>query len=184
MKHFAHPVQARQDHAPHKNHPLKNTLPAFSSPWTRASPNRSNAPDASAPATMWVRWVVVCKAFRDEGVAPTGEEAPHFVGAPPSERWVVVCAAYRDGGVAPTGTRHCIPSMAIWRLAVTRKPEVPQVIPATVEQFDSSCTGHVDHVVVRTIESDFIGQHGKTMLSEFLFQPMSICSKGNGGGAG
>ncbi len=48
------------------------------------------------------RWVVVCEAFRDEGVAPTWGNAPHFVGAPPPGRWVVVCEGYRDEGVAPT----------------------------------------------------------------------------------
>ena len=48
------------------------------------------------------RGVVVCEAFRDEGVAPTGE-CLLFVGAPPSGRWVVVCEAYRGGGAAPTG---------------------------------------------------------------------------------
>jgi hypothetical protein len=49
------------------------------------------------------RWAVVCEGYRDEGVAPTGDNAPHVVGAPPSGRWVVVCEAYRDEGVAPTG---------------------------------------------------------------------------------
>ncbi|MEN9623688.1 MAG: hypothetical protein RJB17_483, partial [Pseudomonadota bacterium] len=44
------------------------------------------------------RWVVVCEAFRDEGVAPTGDIAPHFVGAPPPGRWVVVCEG--DQGLA------------------------------------------------------------------------------------
>jgi hypothetical protein len=28
----------------------------------------------------------VCEGYRDEGVAPTGDKAPHFVGAPPSGR--------------------------------------------------------------------------------------------------
>jgi hypothetical protein len=55
--------------------------------------------------------VVVCEAYRDEGVAPTGDACIlclqgiplHCVGAPPSGRWVVVCKGHRDGGVAPTG---------------------------------------------------------------------------------
>ncbi len=52
------------------------------------------------------RWVLVCKAFRDEGVAPTGK-CLLFVGAPPPGRCVVVCEAFRDEGVAPTG--ECLP---------------------------------------------------------------------------
>jgi hypothetical protein len=32
------------------------------------------------------RWVVVCKAYRDEGVDPTGDSAPHVV-AHPCVRW-------------------------------------------------------------------------------------------------
>ena len=52
------------------------------------------------------RLFVVCGAYRDEGVAPTGDRALHFVGAPPSGRWVVVCEAYRDEGVAPTKSRR------------------------------------------------------------------------------
>ncbi len=42
---------------------------------------------------------------RDEGVSLTGDNALHFVGAPPSGRWVVVCEGYRDEGVAPTGAK-------------------------------------------------------------------------------
>ncbi len=52
--------------------------------------------------------VVVCEAYRDEGVAPTNTQSFAFVGAPPSGRWVVVCEAFRDEGVAPTNTQSFV----------------------------------------------------------------------------
>ena len=45
--------------------------------------------------------VVVCEAYRDEGVAPT-RGMSEFCGSPaPGAMGVVVCEAYRDAGVDP-----------------------------------------------------------------------------------
>ncbi len=57
--------------------------------------------------------VVVCEAYRDEGVAPTrGMSA--FCGRPaPGAMGVVVCEAYRDEGVAPA--QNIMGRINFWR---------------------------------------------------------------------